>query len=180
VYVIPKDKDLRYLRFKTDSIKYSDEQIRLNVDLENYMWYLRDWLILPDVKLAQMQGNAKDDKSGKAGKKQKKGIKGFFKNLFKKKEKVPVDTTSQTAPIEKSEFDFDYGDDVQASEPTETEAPAKKKGVFSFLKKDKPAKEKAPKEEKPAKVKKEKAKKPKEEGAEPVEEKKEEDTGDGF
>lgn len=179
VYVITKDKELRFLRYKTDSIQYRVDQIRLNVDQDNYMWYLRDWLVLPDVKLAQLQGNNKDNESSKSGKKQKKGIKGFFKNLFKKKEKVPVDTTTQEAPIEKSEFDFDYGDDVEATQPTEAEAPDEKKGGLSFLKKDKSKKEKSPKEPKPEKVKKEKAKKPKQEDAEPVEEKKEE-ADDGF
>ncbi len=181
IYVITKDKELRYLRFVKDSIKYNVDQIRLNVDQDNYMWYLRDWLVLPDVRLAQLQGNNKDSEAGKSGKKERKGIRGFFKKLFKKKEKVPLDSAGQAAPIEKSEFDFDYGDDVKPNEPEE--APVeKKKGIFSFLKKDK--KETAPKEEKPKKekapkVKKEKTpKKAKEEAAdEPAEEK---PADDGF
>lgn len=177
VYMITKDKELRYLRYNKDSIVYRVENIRMNVDQDNYMWYLRDWLILPDVKLAQAKGE-RDQKQ--ANKKERKGVRGFFKNLFKKKEKVQDDTTAQVAPIEKSEFDFDYGDDIPVTPPPSDESP-KKKGIFSFLKKDK-NKTKAPKEPKPEKqpkVKKEKTpKQPKEETPVPEEKKKED--GDGF
>ena len=170
VYVITKDKEVRVLRFDSDSIKYNVEEVRYNIDQDNYMWYLRDRIVLPDVRLAQLQGSEKG-KSGK-DKREKKGIGGFFKNLFKKKDKkldqAEVDT-SGVEPIERSEFDLEYNESADSTQAQQVEEkPAKKKGLFSFLKGGK-KKEKHPKVsngdeagEKPPKKKKEKKeKKPK-------------------
>src|SRR5690606_35935056 len=141
-YVITKDKEVRMLRYNSDSVTYRIDDIRFNIDQDNYMWYLRDVLVLPDVRLAQMQGKWQEE-DAKREEKQKKG--GFFRNLFKKKEKkrdreAPVDSLLVEPPQERSEFDFEYNEN-EPVEDTVTEAePAKKKGVFSFLKKDKNAK----------------------------------------
>jgi len=61
---------------------------KFNVDQDNYMWYFRDVLVLPDVRAALEQKSgeklgASDVGADNEGK--KKG--GFFKNLFKKKNK---------------------------------------------------------------------------------------------
>lgn len=57
---------------------------KYNVDQDNYMWYFRDQLVLPDVRAALEQKSGKDLGTAGAGKSEKKG---FFKNLFKKKNK---------------------------------------------------------------------------------------------
>lgn len=84
VYQITKDKEVRVLKYKMDSMKYYIDNIKYTSDQDNYMWYFRDVLILPDVRAAlEQEGNAKADKaSGGKGAKAKKG--GFFKNLFSK------------------------------------------------------------------------------------------------
>ncbi len=58
---------------------------KYNVDQDNYMWYFRNQLVLPDVRAALEQKSGKDLGTGNVGGKEKKGLKGFFKNLFKKK-----------------------------------------------------------------------------------------------
>lgn len=66
VYVITKTKE-----------KY-------NMDQDAYMWYFRDILVLPDVRAAMMEEGEVQAAKKKADKKSKGG---FFKNLFKKKDK---------------------------------------------------------------------------------------------
>jgi hypothetical protein len=179
VYVITKDKELRLLKYDPDSIKYRVVDVRLNVDQDNYMWYLRDYLILPDVRLAKMNQNAE----AKAEKAEKKGIKGFFKNLFKRKKKTEeIDSAALAPPPEEDEFDYVDEDTAQVKAPAPP-PPQKKKGLFSFLKKDKSSagaknKDVAP-ADKPKKEKKKKEKKKKEDA--PVkEEQEEEEKDDGF
>jgi hypothetical protein len=133
VYVITKDKEVRLLKYNPDSLKYSVVNVRLNIDQDNYMWYLRDYLILPDVKISKMQGEAKAHP-----KKEKKGFFGFFKNLFKKKKKEQTDSTLLTAPV-KDENDFDYIDTLAHEKPVVTTDKASKK---ESKKKEKKAKKK--------------------------------------
>lgn len=191
--MISKDKELRLLKYNfpdslgyeetsgkyvTETPKYAVANITYNVEQDNYMWYLRGNLVLPDVRLAQMVQS--EDKSSAAKKKKGKKEGGFFKNLFKRKNKSAVDSAAiQPAPSQKDEFDF-----VDENEPSVTptagqEEPQQKKGLFSRKKKDKAtqaevgaAQEPAPAEEKPAKRKKEKAKA---EEAKPEEEPKQDD-----
>jgi hypothetical protein len=185
IYVITKDKELRLLKYDPDSIKYRVVDVRLNVDQDNYMWYLRDYLILPDVRLARNLQNGEAGGNGKSsnGKKEKKGIKGFFKNLFKRKNKAESDTT-EVAPPPRDEFDFvdTTGVEGPAMAPRDQPAEQKKKGgIFSFLKKkDKAAKPDSP-ADKPKKERKKKEKK-KKKSEDPIEEeeKPEEDKDDGF
>lgn len=179
VYVITKDKELRLLKYNSsDSLDYDSVQqkfvkqkpqyyvtdVRYNLEQDHYMWYLRDVLVLPDVKLAKMQQKGEGDGSGK-GPKEKKTFKGFFKNLFKKKKKEEVDSASLVQPP-KEEFDFvDTLSQAEIPQPGQVQdepaAPKKKGGLF----KKKPKKVKPPKD----------AKKPEEE-----EPKKKEDDDDGF
>lgn len=86
---------------------------KFNVDQELYLWYLKDYLVYPDVRL--MQENAFRE-SQPAETKEKKG---FFRRLFGKK-----DRDGENAEI-------DSLDDL--SEDPEEE----KKGFFHFLKKKK-------------------------------------------
>jgi hypothetical protein len=175
VYVITKDKELRLLKYDPDSIKYHVVDVRLNVDQDNYMWYLRDYLILPDVRIAKMGQNAKTEEA----KAEKKGIKGFFKNLFKRKKKEEVDSAALAPPPQEDEFDYIDEDTLQTQAATPPPAPAKKKSLFSFMKKDKsktnaksrddgpadkPKKEKKKKEKKEAPVKKEEPAEEKDDG----------------
>jgi hypothetical protein len=181
VYVISRDREVRMLRYDRDSVNYKVDEVRFNIDQDNYMWYLRDALVLPDVRLAQMQNKWDEESAVKETREEKRG---FFRNLFRKKEKKeegPVDTL-QTAPdVERSEFDFEYtGDDVQEEEPEVQPEARQRKGLFSFLKKDKTKEAKTsngpgeqPKKKKEKKPKKEKV--PKGEQAEPEGEKPEDD-----
>ena len=175
VYVITKDKELRLLKYDPDSIKYHVVDVRLNVDQDNYMWYLRDYLILPDVRLSKMAQNVKAEEVKKS---EKKGIKGFFKNLFKRKKKEEVDSATLAPPPQEDEFDYiDEDTTAQVSAPAPP-PPAKKKGLFGSLKKDK-SKKSADPADKPRK-KKEKKPKVKKEDAPAEEEEAEEDKDDGF
>jgi hypothetical protein len=184
IYVITKDKELRLLKYNPDSMKYSVVNVRLNVDQDNYMWYLRDYLILPDVRLAKLQGAA--NKEAKA-KKEKKGFFGFFKNLFGKKKKDKVDS-AKLVPA-KGAHDFDYVDTL-AYEKTvvDNEKTKKKGGLFSSKKEKKAKRSTQPRtdkvdaivpEEKPTKKKKKKS-----EDTEPEDDAKparmEEEKDDGF
>lgn len=56
---------------------------KFNIDQELYLWYLRDYLVYPDVRLHHQE---QAEQNLKAEKSEKKGFFGFFKNLFKKKE----------------------------------------------------------------------------------------------
>lgn len=170
-YMITKDREVRVLRFNRDSISYKVDEVRYNTDQDNYMWYLRDAIVLPDIRLAQLQGQAEEEE---AGKKEKKGISGFFKNLFKKKEKkeeVPADSTAIEQDLERSEYDLDYVEDEQ-EEPA-VEVKKEKKGLFRKKSKeegkvssgtqapaDTPKKEKKPKKEKTKKADVQKDEKP--------------------
>lgn len=157
VYMISRDKEVRFLKYnmpdslvyETSTGKYIPQKpsytvvnITFNVEQDNYMWYLRDYLVLPDVRLA---GNQQANRDSEA-KKSKKGIKGFFKNLFgkkKKEEEAPVEEAPK--PINENE-DFDYIDEDEQVQPQAgpaLEDVKEKRGLFSRKKKDKkPKKEK--------------------------------------
>ena len=189
LYVISKDKEVRLLKYnRPDSVsydettgryvpktaKYAVADVRFNVEQDNYMWYLRKNIILPDVRLSAKMAQEQE----KAAKKEKKG--GFFKNLFKRKKKEAVDSTEIIIPPKPKE-DFDYiDDDEQAPQEQVQEEPQKKKGMFSFLKKKEKTTEATPEEQQPIKEKKKKKeKKPKvDNGDTPKDQEEEED--DGF
>jgi hypothetical protein len=169
IYVITKDKEIRVLRYNfPDSLKYDPEtgryvpekpyyyvqHIGYNTEQDNYMWYLRDVLVLPDVRLAQLGGSGSES-AGKS--KEKKGIKGFFKNLFKKKDKKKEKESLVEEEVEEEqEKELDFSDldnppqdnaEVGADKLNTPEATKnktkEKKGLFK-------KKEKAPKKKKEA------------------------------
>lgn len=95
---------------------------KYNVDQDIYMWYFRDVLVLPDVRAAlEGKKNNADDAKSATNKKEKKGLKGFFKNLFKKKDK--------------NDSSVVQGPPAPAAEATAT-PPAEKKSLFKKKKKD--------------------------------------------
>ncbi|HYG19525.1 MAG TPA: hypothetical protein VD816_11385 [Ohtaekwangia sp.] len=186
VYVISKDREVRVLkynfpdslmydpvsgRYVAETPSYTVREVRFNVQQDNYMWYLRDYLVLPDVRLAHRNQGAEAGGKSAKGKKGKKGFFGFFKNIFnkKKKEEVSTDTTALPPPVDPNS-DFDYVDEdeqLQQQQQGQPQPAPKKKGPFSFLKKDKsaePATDEtaAPKQKAPKKKKEKKVKAPKE------------------
>ncbi len=162
VYMISKDKEVRVLKYNPIQRKYYVDTIGFNTEQDNYMWYLKDILVLPDVKLAKEKEEAGKKEAAKE-KKQKKGLRGFFNKLFKKdKSKLDQDST-QNLKGEEEDYGYDdfEGKPRDSTQQTEPVKPApKKKGIFSFLKKDK--KQPVKKELDPAK--KEEEEKPKDDG----------------
>ena len=162
VYVITIDKEVRVLKYNfPDSLKYDPvtgkyvpekpkyyiEEVGYNTEQDNYMWYLRDVLLLPDAKLSKQGENEKETSGNGAGKK-KKGLKGFFAGLFKKKDKSKLeqDSTLNEKPVQEEDYGYDDFQGKQKdstavqSPPTQTQPAAKqKKGLF---KKDKTSKKK--------------------------------------
>lgn len=120
---------------RTDSAyAISKAKEKFNVDQDNYMWYFRDALVLPDVRAALEQKSGEKLGISATGKTKKKEKGGFFKNLFKKKKS---DSLSVDAPL--------LPDDSTATErPKKTKAPKKKKEKKVKSKED-------PKKEDPAK-----------------------------
>lgn len=142
-YVITKDRELRLLKYNgADSLVYDPvsekyvaqkpeyyvKDVRLNIEQDNYMWYLRDHLVLPDVRLAKLQqGNAKQAEAKEKRKKKKEKKGGFFKNLFRKKAK---EDSIAVPPPPKEEFDFIETDSITRAQPP-AEGAEVKKGFFA-------------------------------------------------
>lgn len=101
VYVISKDKEVRVLKYDRDSAKYRIANVRYTSDQDIYMWYFRDVLVLPDVRAAmQEEKDVKEGRTGTSvkGKKEKKGVKGFFRNILRKKPKSDSTTVQSSEP----------------------------------------------------------------------------------
>ena len=175
VYVITKDKELRLLKYNfPDSLKFDEatgryvsetpeyvvQDVRYNVEQDNYMWYLRNSLVLPDVRLSQLQQSAQKEAEANGSKnvKKKAGFFGFFKNLFKKKEKEEIDTTEHTQPKASDDFDYVENDSIEQHQKDSIKAaqPAEKKGLFKKKKKDEAPLDEPVPAEKPKKKKREK------------------------
>jgi hypothetical protein len=195
-YVITKDKEIRILKYNMpDSLKYDEiaqkyvpekpkyyvDEVGFNTEQDNYMWYMRHSLILPDVRLAKMQagGEAKEGK-----KKEKQGFLGFFKNLFKKKDKHDIDSAELAIPPKE---EFDYVDTTATVVPVQPQTPPQKRSELK-QKDEAQTQDELDQEEAPAETpkarKKKKSKKSKvtsqPEPKQEDEKKKEEDEDDGF
>ncbi len=130
---------------KGDSVYViSKEKEKFNVDQDNYMWYFRDILVLPDVKLAMEAGKAEKESAKSGGaKKEKKSFMEKLKGLFKKKPKPKTEIVDSTAVSEQ---------DVNPSDSSSTAVQPvvqKKKGLFG--KKSKTTPTPAPKKKTDAK-----------------------------
>ncbi len=123
---------------KDSTYVISIEKEKFNVEQDNYMWYFRNVLVLPDVRIA-MEGAAAEGKSP-AQTKEKKGFFGFFKNMFKKKPKETLKPEPAQNP----------GDSTAVS----PETPKKKKGLLGMFKK-KPKEDTAAQQKKADEAKKE-------------------------
>ncbi len=119
---------------KKDSVYViTTEKEKFNLDQDNYMWYFRDILVLPDVRMAMEEGK-KDKEAAKAAKVGKKEKKGFFeslKSIFKKKPKQKTQVADTTSTSDQQVNPSDSSS--TATKP----AVQKKKGLFG--KKSKPA-----------------------------------------
>jgi len=127
-YVISKDREVRILKYNTpDSLvfdpvtnkyvpqkpKYYVDEVGFNTEQDNYMWYLRRSLVLPDVRLAKMQ---QAEAKGSEKKRAKGKKKGFFRNLFKKDEAVDIDS-AELDLTQPGEEEFDYIDTTETVAP---------------------------------------------------------------
>lgn len=142
--------------------KISIKKEKFNIDQELYLWYLRKYLVYPDVRLQMEESLIEETTTAPDSTAKKKGFFGFFKNLFKKKKKK-----DEAVEGEEGEEELE----TSATE-LEEEEPKKKKGAFSFLKKG----------DKPPKKKKEKRKKEQEEPGESdlkIQNEEDEDDGEG-
>jgi hypothetical protein len=175
-YIISVDREVRVLKYNTpDTVQYDEltgrylpskptyyiKDVGFNVEQDSYLWYLRDVLILPDVRLAKKQSEMKEAEP----KKEKKGLKGFFSGLFKKKKKQEEieEESGQQVSQDMDDYNFDEFDDTRPAEQQEPVVqPEKKKGLKGLFKKKSKTDKKNKKTEEP-----------------PVE-KKEEEEDDGF
>lgn len=128
VYVITKEKE------------------KFNLDQDNYMWYFRDILVLPDVKQGMEASQSDSEARGTTATKTKEGFFSKLKNLFKKKGKHKKDT-SEVKPVTPPEENYDTEPDstaVQSQQPetVSVDQPAveeKKSGLLRKKKKSKTA-----------------------------------------
>jgi len=122
VYVISKDRETRILKYNAMSRAYYVDTVGFNTEQDNYMWYLREHLVLPDVRIAKRKPDAESKKGEKEGTKEKGG---FFKNLFKKKEKQTAPTSDSTQQLVAEEEDYGYDDfEGKTKDSTQVEPPA--------------------------------------------------------
>ena len=126
---------------KGDSVYViSKAKEKFNVEQDNYLWYFRDMLVLPDVRLA-MEGKTEGG-SEATGAGAKKG--GFFKNLFGKKKKKSASDSTYVTDLQSTDYPLDSGN----------QKATKKKGGFKlnpFKKKSKVDPATTPKPQQPAK-----------------------------
>lgn len=97
-FALAEVDDLDSARGAVDSVyAITKTKEKYNLDQDLYMWYFREMLVLPDVRAA-MEKKKENTPEAAQAKKEKKGIKGFFQNLFKKKAKPASDSTALAAP----------------------------------------------------------------------------------
>ncbi|NBW36900.1 MAG: hypothetical protein EBR30_18115 [Cytophagia bacterium] len=80
-YKISKDAEIRVLKYDNTKRQYWVDTLGYNNDQDNYMWYLRHVLVLPDAKLAAMESKSEKKDEPKAKTKAKRAEGG---GLFKK------------------------------------------------------------------------------------------------
>lgn len=156
VYVITKDKEVRILKYNfPDSLKYDSitglyvrekppryyvDEVGYNTEQENYMWYFRKELILPDVRLSKIKEKESKEKKTEVVKK-----KSFFQKLmFWKRDKKTQPDSLKVAPadslaVDEFELGFDQ-DSATSATQVQPESKPKRKGILNiFKRKKKPA-----------------------------------------
>jgi len=85
-----------------DSAKYRVDNVRYRSEQEMYMWYLRDVLVLPDVRAAMEDEKRAKDTTRRSRNAEPDTVKkeGFFKGLFKKRPKSDSTEVSEEAVTE--------------------------------------------------------------------------------
>ncbi len=123
-----------------DSARMAAQTFRYGADQKYYNWYFRDKLVWKD----ELEGGNKETETSAEEKVEKAGFFGFFKNLFKKKDKTVTDQVNSDSDSPINETDLE--------EEPEKKGMFKKKEKQPKEKKVKPKKEKkpAPAQEKPA------------------------------
>jgi hypothetical protein len=149
VYMITKDKEVRILRYNyPDSLHYDPasgryvkespyyyvDEVRYTTEQENYMWFFRKELILPDVRLSKSNAATKSQAGGAVQKK-----KGFFRKLmFWKKDKTDS-TAVSPQPLNnldtRDSLSMWYDSSAQVAPNSTTPAKTKKKGFLGIFKK---------------------------------------------
>jgi hypothetical protein len=193
-YVITKDREVRVLRYNMpDSLEFDTlnnrfvaqkpeyyvDEVGFNTEQDNYMWYLRHSLVLPDVRLAKLQSEdgGKSSDVRKGGK--KKGVFGFFKNLFRKESAPDVDSAELDLNRNQEEqFDFIDTTATESPEVIQQEPKRRKKDRLTPNEEETNPSIDQPQAEKPKKKK--KKKKEEQPKDQPKDEKKPEEEDDGF
>ena len=155
IYVISKDREVRILKYNfPDSLKYDSatgrflpekaphyyvDEVGYNTEQENYMWYFRKELILPDVRLSKAK-----EKEGKENKTVVVKKKTFLQKLmFWKRDKKPKTDSLKVAPVDSLAVDeFELGfdqDSTTSATQVQPESKPKRKGILSIFKRKKKA-----------------------------------------
>lgn len=135
VYMISLDKEVRVLKYNPLQRKYYVDTIGFNTQQDNYMWYLREILVLPDVKLLRQKEEISRKESAKA-KKEKKGFREFFSGLFRKKDKTKSDSDLIQNLAEEEDYGYDDfegkpKDSLNTTQPgAQVKPQPQKKGLF--------------------------------------------------
>jgi hypothetical protein len=127
-YKISKDAEIRVLKYDNTKRQYWVDTLGYNNDQDNYMWYLRHVLVLPDAKLAAMESKSekKDEPKAKTKAKRSEGG-GLFKKLKARADSVDGYEGTTSATILPSKKKTKKVKQKKEKKPVETPpAPAKK------------------------------------------------------
>ena len=152
VYMITKDKEVRILKYNfPDSLHYSPAtgryvketpkyfvaEVRYNNEQENYMWFFRKELVLPDVRASKIAAKIAEENKNKPPVVEKKPF--FQRLMFWKKGKRAKDSLAMApvpeVPTDSSEYNFE--EDARPINQPEA-APAKSKIGNLFKRKKQP------------------------------------------
>ncbi|MBS1558299.1 MAG: hypothetical protein JST69_06180 [Bacteroidetes bacterium] len=119
---------------------------KFNVDQDNYMWYFRDILVLPDVRLALKQAEAE----GRIKTAKKEGFFSRLKHLFKKKSKEKNLPTPKKDSVTTTSFEDlrdlpDSTGNIRSTKPEQQSVVKKKKGLAGLFRKKEKSSDTLPK-----------------------------------
>ncbi len=97
VYMISVDREHHVLKYDPIKRQYWVDSLKYNVDQDNYMWYLRKQLVLPDARLAQEEAAETEKTERKA---EKKGLFSFLKREKSGEEKPKRQKKEKKAKVE--------------------------------------------------------------------------------